>query len=275
MDKRIILVVGVLLPILVFSQGRKFSYVERRIYDPLDPYTYTYNSANDRLSSLLFSKLLSRDDEARPVKDMVKDLIVDPRYARTAIITLKPGMKWSNGTPVTADDVVFTIEYLKDPANQLNSDELLRPRLMQIEKATTTGPDQLKIRFKIDKRWDIWEECLVFSVLPKELLSGKVLKPSSAFSANPVGNGPFRLEEVVGGSAFRLNRNPSYHGGDATNREAIENIVAYYEPDDNFRIEKLKSGRADMVVEVPWDAVPILKGGAAGYEVRPYESLTY
>jgi peptide/nickel transport system substrate-binding protein len=275
MDKRIFLVVGVLLPILVFPQGRKFSYVERRIYDPLDPYTYTPNPANDRLSSLLFSKLFSRDDEAKPVKDMVKDLAVDPKDARTAIITLNSGMKWSDGTPVTADDVVFTIEYLKDNANQLNADELLRPRLLQIEKAMTTKPNQLKVRFKFDKTMDVWEQCLIFSVLPKKLLNGKVLKPSSTFSANPVGNGPFRLEEVVGGSAFRLDRNPSYHGSDSTNQEPIDNIVAYYEPDDNFRIEKLKSGRADLVVEVPWDAVPILKGGAAGYEVRPYESLTY
>ena len=274
MSKRIILLIGFLIPVIAFSQGRRFSYIERRIYDPLDPYTYMPSPANDRLSSLLFSKLYSRNDEAKPMMDMVKDLTVDPRQNQTAIISLNSGMKWSDGSPVTAEDAVFTIGYLKDTTNELHSDELLRKRIRQIESATVLNATQFKAKFKVPRSENVWEQCLVFSVLPIKALTGKALKPSSTFSARPIGSGPFRLDDIYGGSAFSLGRNLSYHGIDRANQLAIESIIASQEPDDNMRIEKLKSRKADMVVEVPWDQLSVLKSSAE-FRVRAYESLTY
>jgi peptide/nickel transport system substrate-binding protein len=260
------------------GQGRELVYAENKPVGTLDPYTYTPNSVNDRLSTLMFSQLFSLNEESLPIPDMVRDFKLDPDKKNTAILTLKSGMKWEDDSPVTAEDVVFTIELLKNPGTELMSNPLLRDQLNQILSAVYAKPDQLRLTFKLANRGKEWETLLLFPVLPKRVLNNKgPLKRTSSFGSDPVGSGPFYFHRKIGADYIELKRNPTYHGNPASNSLAPETVFMHSVPDDPTRVAKFEAreGGVDLLVEVPWDAISKIKAQSHEFELKAYQSLSY
>jgi peptide/nickel transport system substrate-binding protein len=122
---------------------------------------------------------------------------------------LKPGVKWHDGKPFTADDVVFNWEYAKDPATSALT--IATYRDITVEKV-----DDLTVRILFNKPTPFWADAFVGapnSIIPKHLFADyKGAKSREApNNLSPVGTGPYKFIEFKPGDLVRGELNPDYH----------------------------------------------------------------
>ncbi|MCP3473197.1 peptide ABC transporter substrate-binding protein [Bradyrhizobium sp. CCGUVB1N3] len=123
---------------------------------------------------------------------------------------LKPGVKWHDGKPFTADDVVFNWEYAKDPATAATSIAVYRD--ITVEKV-----DDLTVRILFPKPTPFWADAFVGAgfgpIIPKHLFADyKGAKSREApNNLSPVGTGPYKFIEFKPGDLIRGELNPDYH----------------------------------------------------------------
>jgi peptide/nickel transport system substrate-binding protein len=128
---------------------------------------------------------------------------------RSVIWKLKPGVRWHDGTPFTADDVVFTFAYASNPATAAVT-------LGSYKDLAVERLDDLTVRVVFSKPTPFWADAFVGSggmVLPKHVFASYVGERSRDAPANlkPVGTGPYRFVEFRPGDMLRGERNPDYH----------------------------------------------------------------
>jgi len=122
---------------------------------------------------------------------------------------LKPGVKWHDGHPFTADDVVFNWEYARDPATAALT--IATYRDIKVEKV-----DDLTVRILFDKPTPFWADAFVGApntIIPKHLFADyKGAKSREApTNLSPVGTGPYKFVEFKPGDVVRGVINPDYH----------------------------------------------------------------
>ncbi|GLR89277.1 peptide ABC transporter substrate-binding protein [Bradyrhizobium iriomotense] len=122
---------------------------------------------------------------------------------------LKPGVKWHDGKPFTADDVVFNWEYAKDPATSALT--IATYRDITVEKV-----DDLTVRIVFNKPTPFWADAFVGApnaIIPKHLFADyKGAKSREApNNLSPVGTGPYKFIEFKPGDLVRGELNPDYH----------------------------------------------------------------
>ncbi|WP_342737604.1 peptide ABC transporter substrate-binding protein [Bradyrhizobium sp. B117] len=122
---------------------------------------------------------------------------------------LKPGVKWHDGKPFTADDVVFNWEYAKDPATSALTISTYRD--ITVEKV-----DDLTVRIVFNKPTPFWADAFVGApntIIPKHLFADYKGAKSREAPANlsPVGTGPYKFVEFKPGDLVRGQLNPDYH----------------------------------------------------------------
>ena len=122
---------------------------------------------------------------------------------------LKPGVKWHDGKPFTADDVVFNWEYASDPATSALT--IATYRGITVEKV-----DDLTVRILFNKPTPFWADAFVGApnaIIPKHLFADyKGAKSREApNNLSPVGTGPYKFIEFKPGDLIRGELNPDYH----------------------------------------------------------------
>ena len=129
--------------------------------------------------------------------------------AKSVTWKLKPGVKWHDGKPFTANDVVFTWDYARDPATAAVSIGVYRD--LTVEKV-----DDLTVRVVFDKPTPFWANAFVGAygcILPKHLFADFKGAKSRDASTNlaPVGTGAYKFVEFKPGDQIRGELNPDYH----------------------------------------------------------------
>jgi peptide/nickel transport system substrate-binding protein len=140
--------------------------------------------------------------------------------AKSVTWKLKPGVKWHDGKPFTADDVVFNWEYARDPATATVTIGLYRD--ITVEKV-----DDLTVRILFNKPTPFWADAFVgapASIIPKHLFADYRGAKSREAPANlaPVGTGPYKFLEFKPGDVIRGELNPDYHMPNRPHFDTIE-----------------------------------------------------
>jgi peptide/nickel transport system substrate-binding protein len=171
----------------------------------------------------------------------------------TLEVVLKEGIKFHNGQPLTAEDVVYTIQWQLDPENKKNASP---SRTNWIERAEKTGDYTLRLHLK--KPFAPAMDYLAQNVpiYPHEHIK-KV--GSDGMSKQPIGTGPYKVKEVVPGKHFIMEKNPDYFGGEK-GKPIIGKIVMRIVPERNTQIAELMAGNADLIWRLPLDQAQKLKG---------------
>ncbi len=129
--------------------------------------------------------------------------------AKSVTWKLKPGVKWHDGKPFTADDAVFTWQYVTDPATAAVSVGVYRD--LTVEKV-----DDLTVRILFDKPTPFWANAFVGAygcILPKHLFADYKGDKSRDAPNNlkPVGTGAYKFVEFKPSDLIRAELNPDYH----------------------------------------------------------------
>ncbi|WP_342358907.1 peptide ABC transporter substrate-binding protein [Terrarubrum flagellatum] len=122
---------------------------------------------------------------------------------------LKQGVKWHDGKPFTADDVVFNFEYVTNPATAAITGGSYKD--MKVEKV-----NDFAIKIIFAKPTPFWADAFVATVgmiIPKHLFKDFVGDKSRDAPTNlsPIGTGPYKFVEFKPGDLLRGERNPDYH----------------------------------------------------------------
>ncbi|RZS53391.1 peptide ABC transporter substrate-binding protein [Sphaerotilus mobilis] len=128
------------------------------------------------------------------------------RDGRSVTWKLKPDVTWHDGKPFTADDVVATWEYARDPATAAITHGSFRS--IQVRKV-----DALTVRHEFDRPTPFWVDAALHCVLPRHLFAafrGATSRDAPA-NSRPVGTGPYRFVDMVPGDLVRGELNPTYH----------------------------------------------------------------
>ena len=168
---------------------------------------------------------------------------------------LRTDVKFQDGSPLTAEDVVFSVRRITDP--KLRSPQL--SQFEQIAEAKAEGPARVVLTTKSPYPV-LLAQLVKLSIVPKAYVERV---GDAEFNLKPMGSGPYRLREWQKGVQVTLQANEAYWRG----KPPFPTVVFRAVPDVATRVADLKTGRADLVRLLPPDEAIALKS-AAGLDVR-------
>ncbi|MEA2513370.1 MAG: peptide/nickel transport system substrate-binding protein [Thermomicrobiales bacterium] len=147
--------------------------------------------------------------------------------------------KWHDGQPFTSADVKFTFDTVMT-ANGVRS------RLGHDRVASLETSDEYTVVIKLKEPYApfqlVWTQGTT-AVIPKHILEGQDLLTAPFNTSAPVGTGPFKFVEHVGGDHLTVERNPDYHGTVAK----VDRIVLQVIPETPTLFGRLKTGEVDVI----------------------------
>jgi peptide/nickel transport system substrate-binding protein len=148
------------------------------------------NSASDDAAKLVFSGLTRINSQRQVDGDLATswDISADKK---TYTFHLRPGVKWHDGAPFTADDVAFTISRVQNPDTRSGL-------ASNWTNVTTQVIDPLTIQFNLPASYGPFLSNATLGILPKHILEN--VRPSllktQAFNQKPIGTGPYKLTQL-------------------------------------------------------------------------------
>ena len=197
--------------------------------------------------------VLASDNASSSVNGMVynglirydKDLLIEGELAESwevsddnLVITfhLRKGVKWHDGAPFTAADVLFNYQLYTDPKTPTAYAESFK----QVEKAEIIDSHTFRVTYA--KPYAPALMSWAMSVHPKHLLEGEDVT-KSRLARNPIGTGPYKFKEWLGGEKLVLEANADYFEGQAY----IKRIVLRIIPDMSTQFLELQTGSLDFM----------------------------
>ena len=215
------------------------SYTEALIgeFSRFNPVLDFYNPVDRDVDRLIFSSLIRFDATGLAQSDLAESWGIS-RDGTVYNIVLKPDAVWHDGEPVTAHDVIFTVELLRSPELPI-PDDLLR----MWEDIEVEAIDDHWVQFRLPEPFSPFLDYLTFGILPAHLLD--TLTPDelieAPFNLAPVGSGPYRFQQmfVEDGqiTGVALVAFEEHHGG----RAFIDELNFRYYADDVAALEAYRA----------------------------------
>ena len=189
--------------------------------------------------SLIYSGLINHDKDTNIIPDLAEswDLASD---CREVTLRLRKNVRWHDGKPFTADDVVFTYQLMTHP----KTPSPYKDDFEDVASVDITAPFTVRVRYKqpFANALYIWGQWM----LPKHLLEkymqeGKLKEAPQNFSS-PVGTGPYRFLEMRSGEKIVVVANPDYYAG----RPNISRVVYRVIPSQATIFLELKAKGVDQ-----------------------------
>lgn len=205
-------------------------YIEGVVASPryINPILSQTSDADADLVELLYAGLFQYDDGGNVEKRIASDYQVS-EDGRTYTVFLSPGVRFHDGEEVSADDVVFTVRSIQDPAYK----SPLRANWQGVE---ITATDQYTVVFTLKKPYFGFLENLVVGILPKHIWENIAPENFTLADYNlsqPIGSGPYLYEDMDKDSqgnilSLSLRSNAEYFAG----APYIDRVTLRFYPDE-------------------------------------------
>ncbi|MCA1365867.1 ABC transporter substrate-binding protein [Bradyrhizobium sp. BRP14] len=234
------------------KKGGKISYGVVGTFDSLNPFILKSMRTTARgmwdpgFGNLVYESLMQRSqDEPFTMYGLLAET-VEWDDDRTFIqFNLNPKARWADGQPVTAEDVIFTFELLRDKGRAPFSN-----RLSKVAKMEKVGERSVRFTFTEDADREFPLLLALSPVLPRHAINVDSFDRTTL--EPPLGSGPYRVTEVKPGERIVYRRNPDYWGKDLPSKIGIDNydeISVEYFLQENTLFEAFKKGEIDVYPE--------------------------
>jgi peptide/nickel transport system substrate-binding protein len=269
-----------------------------------DPKTFNLWVSADASSSgavgALYSAMLERNPYTLEWEGALAELPKVSADGLTWTFQLKPNLKWSDGKPITADDVIFTLDVIYDEKVQTNMRESMTLDAPDGKGGYKRAPLQYRkidartVEFKFPTPYAPARDILSFPVAPKHKLNAAYQKgqpkdtafnPTWGVDVDPkelVSSGPWILASYKPGQRMVYRRNPNYwkKSEDGKQLPYLDQLVTQIVPDSNTTTLKFLSGETDVLSPVQQSDYKQIKAGEekGNFTVRnlgPTSSTSY
>jgi len=202
-----------------------------------------YNNVSKQISSYMFESLVEMHSiEDRPVGDLAKSWEISPDL-KTYTFHLDPAAKWSDGRPITAEDVQFYYDVMMNPKNLTS---LFRVDLSRFSRPEVLDERTLRITAK-QSHWSNFWTLASLVAFPKHVWKDVDFnKQNFDF---PVVSGPYQMEEVKMNRSVRLKRRGDWWGRAKQYNVGKYNFdhLVFIAMEDRVKVlEALKKGDIDV-----------------------------
>ncbi|MFV1956966.1 MAG: peptide-binding protein [bacterium] len=228
----------------------------------LNPVTAT-DIYEGTVNRFIYESLLERDNKTLELVPLLAESWEVSQDKLQYIFTLREGLKWQDGTPLTSRDVVFTFDTIKDPKVDAPH---LRNYFRNLEKVEAL--DDRKVRFTYSEPYFKTLEMVGgMSILPKHIFSDGDFNTHPA-GRKPMGSGPYRFVKWDTGREIILERNEDYWGDKPHLKKMAFKIIT----DETVSLQVLKRGEMDLMGLTPIQWVRQTKGKKF---TRMFDKLQY
>ncbi len=207
----------------------------------LNPVTATdvYEST---INGYVYESLLERDNRTLDLVPLLADSYEVSPDRLSYLFTLRDGLKWQDGKPLTSSDVAYTFKTVKDESVDAPH---LRSYFRNLEKIEAL--DARRIRFTFSEPYFKSLEMIGgMSIIPQHIFSSGDFNTHPA-GRSPVGSGPYRFVRWDTGKEIVLEKNEQYWG----ERPFLNRIVFKIITDETVALQVLKRGEMDLMALTP------------------------
>ena len=230
-----------------------------------------------------FDSLFGTDDDFQ-IDDSGKATLALDQENNKATITLKEGLKWSDGEPLTAEDVIYSYEVIGHPDYTGIRYDGTFQNVVGMEEYHSGEADTISGIIQVD---DVTVEIEFQEVSPSMLQAGggvwsyampkhyledvpvAELASSEKIRSTPVGDGPFRITKVTPGESVEYEANEYYWQGEPK----LDNVVVEVVPSSSV-VPALENGKYDVALSMPTDLYASY-AELPGYTLLGREQLSY
>jgi len=231
-------------------KGGRIDYAWVGTFDSLNPFIVQGDGARGMwdltFGNTVFETLMARSrDEPFTLYPLLAESVETDADRTFVEFTLDARAKFSDGQPVTAEDVIFSLELLRDKARPL-----YRNWIGVVDKMEKVGERGVRLTFN-DKAGR--ESSLLLAqlpIFPKHATDAETFDKSSLKPL--IGSGAYTVDSVRPGEVVVLKRNPDYWGKDIPTKRGFDNydeIRMNYFRDENIMFEAFKKGAVDIMLE--------------------------
>jgi peptide/nickel transport system substrate-binding protein len=197
------------------------------------------DSSSHAIASLVYNGLLKYDKDL----NLVGDLAESWRVSRNGLVitfNLRRGVRWHDGQPFTAHDVLFTYQVTVDP----KTPTAYAGDFQRVKRAEVLDSHTFRVTY--DRPFAPALASWTSAILPRHLLQGRDIT-KSPLSRHPIGTGPYRFHQWVPGQKIVLRSNHDYFEG----RPFIDGIIIRIIPDMATMFLELRAQNIDRMGLTP------------------------
>ncbi len=197
------------------------------------------DSASHEIASLVYNGLVKYNGDLQLVGDLAESWEISPD-GLTITFNLRRGVRWHDGAPFTAQDVLFTYQLMVDP----KTPTAYSGDYKQVKKAEVLDDYTFRVTYPqpFAPALGSWG----LAMLPKHLLAGQDIT-RSPLARHPIGTGPFRFKSWKTQDRIILAYNPDYFEG----RPYFNGYISMVKPDQATIFLELKAGNIDRMGLTP------------------------
>ncbi|MFA6307433.1 MAG: peptide ABC transporter substrate-binding protein [Patescibacteria group bacterium] len=206
------------------------------------------------LTKLIFSGLMKQDENNQLIPDLAGGYTIDAEQT-TYTFELRDDIRWHDDTPITANDVIFTINNIKNP-------EYKSPFKNSFNGVTVQAINDKTIQFKLEKPFTPFLSILTLGIIPEHLWYS-----IPAFGANladlnirPIGSGPYKFKSLTRESSgniksYVLEAYEDYY----LDKAYIKELNFKFYPDFSTAVTALQNKNVDGLIYLPKEYKEVLK----------------
>ncbi|MEW5961223.1 MAG: ABC transporter substrate-binding protein [Chloroflexota bacterium] len=213
----------------------------------INPLLAQYNQVDQDLAALIFNGLTRSDERGNLAPDLAKSWEIS-EDGLAYLFRLRSDVRWQDGEPFTAADVLFTIHLLQDPEFPGV------PALGQLWQTVTAEKlDDYTVRFLLTEPLPAFTDFTTIGIVPEHILKEAAARDllSHPFNLKPIGTGPFVLAEINAEYA-RLAVNPYYAGP----KPRLAQVELHFYPSYQATITAYQAGQIQGIGYIPPEAIP-------------------
>ncbi|HEY4277153.1 MAG TPA: ABC transporter substrate-binding protein [Conexibacter sp.] len=231
--------------------GGSLVYARQSETQVLNPLEVRNGNGDIFAQELLFNGLVRSDPRGSfDIQPALADRWTISKDGRTYTFHLRPGVRFSNGQPVTTDDVKFSLDRFADP------------RVNTVLAAAAAGYDRTDIiddaTVAVHLRHPVAGFLYNISIFPAVITPKSLVeREGRGFWNKPVGTGPFTVSDFVRGSHITFRKNPNYW---ENGKPYLDQVRFDFATDSNTRLLSLKNGQAQIADGVPFSQIGSVQG---------------
>ncbi len=231
------------------SQGGTYTEALIGSFQRLNPLLDANNQPDRDIDRLIFSGLIRFDGRGIPQPDLAESWGIS-KDGTIYNFALRTNATWHDGVPISADDIIFTVDMMR-------SEDSLLPDDLKVfwNSIDVSALDAQTVQFRLPEAFAPFLDYLSFGVLPRHLLDGMSMLDivDAPFNLQPVGTGPFKFKQfLVDNGQIKgliLSRNETYY----TDPAFLDELIFLYYPDSASALQAYRDGAVQGINQISSD----------------------